>query len=92
VPTRDSCTAAKAQLINHLVGDGEQRRRHIKSGFLDGLEVNEKFELHWRLDGKLARFRALENAVDVRRRTWELIDDMSLQRTTPAATSSAGGQ
>jgi hypothetical protein len=24
------CTAAKARLINHLVGGGEQRRRHIK--------------------------------------------------------------
>ena len=75
LPATDSCTAAKARLIDHL-GGGEQRRRHIKPKCLGGLEVNHQLELDWRLDGKLARFRALENAVGVQRRTSVLIDNI----------------
>jgi hypothetical protein len=55
----------KTPLFDHLVGGGEQRRWYLKPDCLGGLEVNHQLELDWRLDGKLARFRALENAVDV---------------------------
>jgi hypothetical protein len=52
-----------------------------------GLEVNHQLELDWRLDGKLARFRALEDAVGVQRRTSVLIDDIRAVRDQAAAFS-----
>src|SRR5947209_7223971 len=45
--------------FDHLVGAGEQRRRHLNAERLGSLEVNHQLELDWRLDGKLARFRAV---------------------------------
>ena len=73
---RDRMRQNTARLIDHFVGGGEQRRRHIKPERLGGLEVNHQLELDWRLDGKLARFGAFENAVGVQRRTPVLIDDI----------------
>jgi hypothetical protein len=43
---------------------------------LRGFEVDHQLELDWRLDGKLTRFRALEDAVDVSGRLSELINDI----------------
>jgi hypothetical protein len=75
---------SRAASFDHLVGAGEHARRHIKPERLGGLEVNHQLELDWRLDGKLARFRALENAVRVRRRTSVLIDDIRAIRDQAA--------
>ena len=32
---------------------------------LCGLEVNDQIEIDWRLDGKLARLRSLEDAISI---------------------------
>src|SRR5207237_372163 len=48
-------------------------------------------ELDWRLDGKLARFRALENPITVRRRTPVLINDIGTIRDQTTALSEDTG-
>ena len=40
----DSCTAANDALFDHLVGAGEQRRRHLDALRSCGPEVNDEFE------------------------------------------------
>jgi hypothetical protein len=46
----DSCSAATTThgcivLIDHLVGAGEQRRRHLQAECFRGLEIDYQFEL-----------------------------------------------
>jgi hypothetical protein len=71
-------------LLDDLVGAGEKRRRHVQAKRLGGLEVDHELELDCGLDGKFARFRALENAVGVRRRTSVFIDDIRAVRDQAA--------
>jgi hypothetical protein len=54
------------ELFDHLVGEGEQLVGHGKAERLCGLEVDHQLELDWGLDGKLARFRALKDAIGAR--------------------------
>ena len=57
------------KLFDHVVGKGEQLVGHGKAERLCGLEVDHQLELDWGLDGKLARFLALEDAIDIGRRS-----------------------
>jgi len=45
VPKGDIRTAAKALLFDHLVGAGEQRRRHFEAELPRRLEVDHELEL-----------------------------------------------
>ena len=81
-PGADSCIAANDvrgcnTLFDHLVGKGEQLVGHGKAERLCGLEVDHQLELDWGLDGELARFLALEDAIDIRRRSPKIIDQVS---------------
>src|SRR5262245_30865695 len=51
-------------------------RRHVEAECLGGLEVNNKLELDRGLDWKLARSSTLEDAIDIRRRTPKIIDQV----------------
>jgi hypothetical protein len=58
-------------LFNHLVGAAEQRRRHVKAKRPRGNQVDHQLELGRALHRKVGRLGALENAVDVDRRSLE---------------------
>src|SRR5262245_64525281 len=58
-------TALRAASLDHLVGDDEQRRRHVEIERLRGFHVDHQLVLGWRLYGQVGRLLALEGAIDV---------------------------
>src|SRR5262249_6939010 len=67
LPLADSRTQQRASSLDHFVGKGEQLVGQGKAEFPSGLEVDDQLELDRSLDGKLARSRALEDAIGVGR-------------------------
>ena len=51
-------------LLDHLVGAGEQRRRHFQANRLRHDQVNDEVELGRLLDRKLGGLRPPQNLVD----------------------------
>ena len=49
-------------LLDHLIGAGEQRSRHVEPKRAGGLEVDDQVEFGGPLDGQLAGFFAFEDA------------------------------
>src|SRR5262249_30126785 len=51
-------------LFDHLVGAGDERRRHREAKRLGGLEIDNEFELCGLLDRQIGGLNSLENFVD----------------------------
>ena len=64
LPNPDSCIAANKSLFNHLVGAGDERRRHVEAERLRHDQVNDEVELGRLLDRKIGGLRPPQNLVD----------------------------
>src|SRR6516225_8637972 len=76
VPEAAVSRCSREPLLDHLVGTLLEKERHVEAERPGGLEVDHQLELDRGLDGKIARLRALEDAIGVDRRAPKIIDQV----------------
>jgi len=59
---QDTPSTGCSTLIDHLVGVGDERRRHVEAQRLGGFEVDRQLELGRKLNWKISRFFTSQDA------------------------------
>ncbi len=59
------CRVTRGASFDHLVGEREQSRRHLKAKRLGNLEVESELVLCRLLNREIGRFLAAKNAIDI---------------------------
>src|SRR5258708_31342787 len=65
LPKPDLRAAPKEPLFDHLVGAGEQRRRHVEAERLGRLEINGELEFRWQHHRQIGGLGPPENPTHV---------------------------
>ena len=78
----DLCQSHTRALHQIFSSRSPRRRSRAVSGYgeaerLGGLEIDHELELDWGLDGKLVRFLALEDAIDIGRRSPKILGQVN---------------
>jgi hypothetical protein len=76
-----------ADSFNDLVGGSEQLRRHVKAKRLRGFEVDNQLELGRLLNRDIARFRPVQNLINIISCTPKLVGGCLLRRIMRPAAS-----
>ena len=71
-----SALRQRLTLFDHLVSEREQVRRHCEAKRLRGSEIDGQLDFDRELDGKLARFRAPQDAIGIDRCAPIIIDQI----------------
>jgi len=67
----------KPKLLDHLVGPGKHRRRHVEAERLRSLEIDHELVFCWLLHRQIRRLFAFENTNDVGRRAPENVRELN---------------
>ena len=86
MPIADSCSAAKAPSLDHLVGAQQNRWGYGKTERLGGLAVHDHLKFCWKLHREIVRLLAAQNAIDINRGATNKvypIDSVGLSSSNP---------
>src|SRR5262245_17466243 len=60
----DAARGPSTPSLDHLIGAGEQRRRHLEAERLGGRQIDNEIEFGWLLDWDIGCLRPAQNLID----------------------------